>query len=136
MTVYFKALGSNMFEGISSSLRILYVDQLEDTESLQLSVLATVLAADRQAIQLQNRAEFLKEAAVKAERQHVIKALHEVYLADLVSEVEAKDRVAEKRSGERGLLARNELLAAEQLLEAERQKTFAELSAKYTSTGE
>lgn len=124
-----------MFEGISSSLRILYVDQLEDTESLQLSVLATVLAADKQALHLQKRCEYLKEAAAKAERQLVIRALHTVYLEDLASDVEAKNRVAEKRSGERGLMARNELLAAEQLLEAERKRTLSEISAKFTTPG-
>lgn len=124
-----------MFEGISSSLRVLYVDQLEDTESLQLSVLATVLAADKQAVHLQKRCEYLKEVATKDERQLIIRALHAVYLEDLASDVEAKNRVAEKRSGERGLMARNELLAAEKLLEAERKRTLSEISAKFTSTG-
>ena len=58
--------------------------------------------------------------------------LQSIQIEDLIDAVTSKRRVAEKRSGERGLLAREELIRAEKELECERGRTHEELIDKFT----
>ena len=126
-----KALGSNMLEGISSSLRILYVDQLEDTDKINLSVFDTVLAADVTVTNLQNDLEYLQTVLLENDIEKCMLALHKLYLDELTNDMQRKLKIAEKRSGERGLQARSELIDAEAILEREKKKTITQISACY-----
>ena len=58
-----RSLGNIMFEGIFSSLRILYVDQLED-QCDSVTVLEAVLAADVQVVQLKQKVDILSVKVV------------------------------------------------------------------------
>lgn len=126
-----KALGSNMFEGIASSLKLLYVDQLEDTDKINLSVLDTVLAADIIATNLQNDLEYLQTVLKENDEEKCLISLQKLYLDELTSDMERKLKIAEKRSGERGLQARNDLIAAEGILERERKKSVLQMVTRY-----
>ena len=64
-----------------------------------------------------------------------MEALQRVRLEELAGEVARRRRVAEKRSGGRGLLAREQLLAAEGRLSDEVARTPAHLAAECASRG-
>ena len=125
-----KALGSNMFEGISSLLRILYVDQLED-QSESTTVLEAVLSADIEVIQLKQKLALLQESLKHDDKETSLKAIHQVNLNELTENVRAKKKIAEKRSGDRGQVARQILLEAEKELESEKKKSTDELAREY-----
>jgi ATP-binding cassette subfamily F protein 3 len=95
-----KALGNDMFEGISSSLRILYVDQLEDQNEF-VTVIETVLAADIEANQLKRKLELLQEVVGENNQEMVIQTIQKVVVEDLAEDVRIKLKIAEKRSGDR-----------------------------------
>lgn len=95
-----KALGNDMFEGISSSLRILYVDQLEDQNEF-VTVIETVLAADIEANQLKRKLELLQEVVGENDQEMVIQTIQKVVIEELAEEVRIKLKIAEKRSGDR-----------------------------------
>ncbi|RHY42422.1 hypothetical protein DYB34_012195 [Aphanomyces astaci] len=91
-----QALGDGLFEGISAHVHVMYVHQLFHVDmdnSAQLSVVDVLLSGDKQ----------------RLGRQHMMDLLE--------AGLEAKmDRVAIKRSGLRGLTARNKLVALEHQL--------------------
>ena len=89
-----------MFEGISSSLRILYVDQLEDQNEL-VTVIETVLAADTEAIHLKSKLETLQEALTENDQENVIQIIQKIVIDELERDVKIKFKIAEKRSGDR-----------------------------------
>ena len=61
----------------------------------------------------------------------MIETLQKITLDDLAVDLATKLKIAEKRSGERGLQARTDLLDAEKKLATERKKTMAELEQRY-----
>jgi len=124
-----KALGTGLFEGISSCLRILYVEQIE--EHLEdMTVLDTVLAADVEAVKLKDRLNILRVASSQ-ENSAGIMALQTIEVEDLIEKVKSKKQIAEKRSGERGIAARSELIKAENELENEVKKSKKQLEEKF-----
>ncbi len=126
-----KALGAGLFEGISSSLRILYVEQIEEqSDNRDITVIDSVLAADVEAIKLKQRLNMLQVASSR-DNKAVISALQTIKVEDLVEKVEKKKQVAVKRSGERGLAARSELIILENELEDERKKKEKEFEEQF-----
>jgi len=126
-----RALGAGLFEGISSSLRILYVEQIEEqSHNQEMTVIDAVLAADLEAIKLKQRLNMLQVASSR-DNQAGIRALQAIKVEDLVEKVEKKKQVAVKRSGERGLAARSELIRLENELEDERKKTEEEFEERF-----
>ena len=95
-----KALGSDMFEGISSTLRILYVDQLEDQNEF-VTVLEAVLAADSEAIKIKAKLELLQEALGENDQENAIQTIQKVVIDELTEDVRINFKIAEKRSGDR-----------------------------------
>ncbi|ETV93465.1 ATP-binding cassette sub-family F member 3 [Aphanomyces invadans] len=107
-----QALGDGLFEGISSHIHVMYVHQLfhVDLENPELSVVNVLLSGDKQRVSRQHMIELL-EAGLETQTLHqTLKQLE----YEAVEAARAKmERVAIKRSGLRGLTARNKLLALE-----------------------
>ncbi|RHY10821.1 hypothetical protein DYB25_009012 [Aphanomyces astaci] len=114
-----QALGDGLFEGISSHVHVMYVHQLfhVDIDSPErLSVVDVLLCGDKQRLSRQHMMDLL-EAGLESQTVHqTLKQLD----YEAIDAARAKmERVAIKRSGLRGLTARNKLLALEhQLVEA------------------
>ncbi|RHY43890.1 hypothetical protein DYB38_010806 [Aphanomyces astaci] len=114
-----QALGDGLFEGISSHVHVMYVHQLfhVDMDSPErLSVVDVLLCGDKQRLSRQHMMDLL-EAGLESQTVHqTLKQLD----YEAIDAARAKmERVAIKRSGLRGLTARNKLLALEhQLVEA------------------
>ncbi|EQC28252.1 hypothetical protein SDRG_14075 [Saprolegnia diclina VS20] len=109
-----QALGDGLFEGISSSLQVMYVNQLfhldlADGDTI-VSVLDVLMAADKERLHRQRRIDTL-EAALDAQTVH--RTLVELRCLDTEFALAKMLRVATKRSGLRGLTARNKALALE-----------------------
>ncbi|OQR84045.1 hypothetical protein THRCLA_10868 [Thraustotheca clavata] len=121
-----QALGDGLYEGISSAIQVMYVNQLFHLDlaegDTQVSVLDVVMAADKLRLDRQRRIDVL-EAAL--EGQHVHKTLVELHRLDTELALSKMIRVATKRSGLRGLTARNKVVA----LEAELKRVNEQLDA-------
>ncbi|OQR88126.1 hypothetical protein ACHHYP_07548 [Achlya hypogyna] len=121
-----QALGDGLFEGISASLKVMYVNQLFHLDLADgdktVSVLDVLMAADKDRLDRQRRIDAL-EAALEAQTVH--RCLVELHCTDTEFALAKMIRVATKRSGLRGLTARNKVVA----LEAELLRVRAELAA-------
>ncbi|GAB4816948.1 hypothetical protein N2152v2_003994 [Parachlorella kessleri] len=116
-----KAIGYGLVTGFPSSIRCLYVDQLEGVDSQQTPV-DIVVAADVEAQRAEHEAQQLQEALESSDVVAMATALRGLRLQRLQNDVTAAYKIAEKRSGERGLAARQALVAAEaRLADAQQQ---------------
>ncbi|KAG7389894.1 hypothetical protein PHYPSEUDO_009408 [Phytophthora pseudosyringae] len=121
------ALADGLVEGLPTSLKILYVNQLDTSsltpESAQQSVLRMVLSADKRVSALQHKIDVLQKALVgpsepqekkfasyKAELLH---ALLTIQVMEAKQAQEEASKIAIKRSGMLGKDARLRLLEAE-----------------------
>lgn len=106
--------------GFPKNLRCLYVDQLEGVD-LEQSAVEVVVGADVAAQRAQRDSEALEAALEGGDGADVARTLRQLQLDRLVDEVGEARQTAERRSGERGLAARQALVAAEARLEAAQQ---------------
>uniref|UniRef100_K3WCW9 ABC transporter domain-containing protein n=1 Tax=Globisporangium ultimum (strain ATCC 200006 / CBS 805.95 / DAOM BR144) TaxID=431595 RepID=K3WCW9_GLOUD len=125
-----QALADGLVEGLPSSLKILYVNQL-DTSSLsasqeaEKSVLQVVLDADLRVEELQSKIRILQKALLKDEadsanktmfaspKAELMHALWKIKNLEAKDEFHAADKIAIKRSGMRGKDARLRLFEVE-----------------------
>ncbi|RQM27042.1 hypothetical protein B5M09_009267 [Aphanomyces astaci] len=111
-----QALGDGLFEGISAHVHVMYVHQLFHVDmdnSAQLSVVDVLLSGDKQRLGRQHMMDLLEASLESQTVSHALKQLD----YEAVDAARAKmDRVAIKRSGLRGLTARNKLVALEHQL--------------------
>ncbi|OWZ03087.1 ABC transporter [Phytophthora megakarya] len=134
------ALADGLVEGLPTSLKILYVNQLDTSsltpESVQQSVLQTVLSADTRVSELQHKIDILQKVLVgsteletfvshKAELLH---ALLTIQVMEAEQAQEAASKIAIKRSGMLGKDARLRLLEAEHKTAELRQRLEFTLS--------
>jgi ATPase subunit of ABC transporter with duplicated ATPase domains len=116
-----KAIGWGLVVGFPKNLRCLYVDQLEGVD-LQQSCLEVVLQADAPAQRAQRESAALEAALEGGDGAEIAHALRTLRLQRLRDEAAEAQQTAERRSGERGLAARQALVAAEaRLADAEAQ---------------
>ena len=102
-----RAIGDGLLEGISSTLRILYVDQLEIVEDQSdQTVVEAVLAADREVMRVQHQVRRIENSMALNCAQHLVSTLYAIRLEDLERELMVKRQIANKRSGARGSKAR------------------------------
>lgn len=116
-----KALGWRLVVGLPRSLRCLYVDQLEGADP-EATPVELVTQADAAAVRAQAETDTLGAALEGGDPATVARALRQLELGRLEDEVRDAQQIAERRSGERGLAARQELVAAEARLAAARQR--------------
>eukprot|EP00887_Chlorella_sp_A99_P007453 scaffold2.g7453.t1 len=120
-----KALGWRLVVGLPRSLRCLYVDQLEGADP-EATPVELVTQADAAAVRAQAETDTLGAALEGGDPATVARALRQLELGRLEAsrgdEVRDAQQIAERRSGERGLAARQELVAAEARLAAARQR--------------
>ncbi|POM81753.1 ABC transporter [Phytophthora palmivora] len=120
------ALADGLVEGLPSSLKILYVNQLDTSsltpEAVQQSVLQTVLSADTRVSELQHKIDVLQKVLVgsleleKTFVSHKSELLHALLTIQVMEAEQAQEtasKIAIKRSGMRGKDARLRLLEAE-----------------------
>ncbi|KAL4443909.1 hypothetical protein ABPG75_011646 [Micractinium tetrahymenae] len=119
-----KAMGWGLVVGLPKSLRCLYVDQLEGVD-LQQSPVQVVVAADAAAQRAQREAEALEAALEGLDGADVARTLRQLAVQRAEEEVAEAAQIAERRSGERGLAARQVLVAAEAALAAARERLAA-----------
>lgn len=131
-----QAMADGLVEGLPSSLKILYVNQLDTSsltpESAQHSVLQTVLSADTRVRELQEKIDILQRVLLgPAEQQqtkfasHKAELLHALLRIQLMETEKAEDaarKIAIKRSGMRGKDARLRLLEVEHKVADLRQR--------------
>jgi ATPase subunit of ABC transporter with duplicated ATPase domains len=124
-----KALGWGLVVGLPKSLRCLYVDQLEGVD-LGMTPVEVVVAADTEAQRAQRESQALEAALERGDGADVARTLRQLRLDRLADEAEQARQIAERRSGERGLAARQALVAAEARLAAAREELGAPVSAR------
>jgi hypothetical protein len=116
-----KAIGWGLVVGFPKNLRCLYVDQLEGVD-LQQPCLEVVLQADAAAQRAQRESAALEAALEGGDGAEIARALRTLRLQRLRDEAAEAQQTAARRSGERGLAARQALVAAEaRLADAEAQ---------------
>ncbi|DAZ95133.1 TPA: hypothetical protein N0F65_009842 [Lagenidium giganteum] len=120
-----QALADDVVEGLPSTLKILYVNQLDTTsmtsEETSKSVLQTVLDADTRVGVLKNRIALLHDALVAttvaeqfaSNKQQLLNALQQVRVQEIEDEYRRLTKIAIKRSGMRGKDARLQQLETE-----------------------
>ncbi|KAG6594340.1 ABC transporter [Phytophthora cinnamomi] len=129
------ALADGLVEGLPTSLKILYVNQLDTSsltpESAQQSVLQTVLSADTRVSELQHKIDVLQgvlegeEEAKKKFASHKAELLHallRIQVMEAEQAQEAASKIAIKRSGMLGKDARLRLLEVEHKVADLRQR--------------
>ncbi|KAL4449533.1 hypothetical protein ABPG77_007177 [Micractinium sp. CCAP 211/92] len=116
-----KAMGWGLVIGFPKSLRCLYVDQLEGVDPGQ-SPVEVVVAADVAAQRAQREADALEAALEGSSGTDVARTLRQLAVQRAEEEVAEATQIAERRSGERGLAARQALVAAEAALDAARER--------------
>ncbi|KAE9343795.1 hypothetical protein PF008_g9514 [Phytophthora fragariae] len=137
------ALADGLVEGLPTSLKILYVNQLDTSsltpESAQQSVLHTVLSADTRVSELQHKIDILQRVLVGSEEKSKLKKfasykaelLHALLTIQLMEAEQAQDaasKIAIKRSGMLGKDARLRLLEVEHKVADLRQRLQFTLS--------
>lgn len=115
-----KAMGMGLMVGFPKNLRCLYVDQLEGMGPEQ-RVVEVVLGADVAAQRAQRDSEALETALEGGDGADIARTLRQLQMDRLVDEVGEAQQTAERRSGERGLAARQALVAAEARLQLAQQ---------------
>ncbi|KAI7843107.1 hypothetical protein COHA_003278 [Chlorella ohadii] len=114
-----KAMGWGLMIGFPKNLRCLYVDQLEGVDPQQTAI-QVVVQADTEAQRAERESEALEGVLESGDAADVAHALRQLRVERLQDEVEEARQIAERRSGERGLAARQALVAAEaELAEAQ-----------------
>ncbi|KAF0711751.1 Aste57867_5102 [Aphanomyces stellatus] len=130
-----QALGDGLFEGISSHIHVMYVHQLFhvdlDDGGGSTSVVDVLLSGDKSRAARQHQITAL-EAAL--EHQTIHRTLEELEFEATDAAREKMARVAIKRSGLRGLTARNQLLALEHKVKAMADKLEKEQDVVFTDT--
>ena len=124
-----KAVGWGLVVGFPKSLRCLYVDQLEGVDPEQ-SPVEVVVAADSEAQRAQREAAALQAALEGGEPGGMARTLRQLAVARAEEEAAGAAQTAERRSGERGLAARQALVGAEAALAEARARLDAPLSAQ------
>ncbi|DBA05279.1 TPA: hypothetical protein N0F65_007441 [Lagenidium giganteum] len=120
-----QALADDLVEGLPSTLKFLYVHQLDTTsmtsDETSKSVLQTVLDADTRVGVLKSRLALLHEALAAtavsnqfaSSKQQMLHALHQVRVQEMEDEFTRVTKIAIKRSGMRGKDARLRQLETE-----------------------
>lgn len=124
-----KAAGWGLIVGLPKSLRCLYVDQLEGAD-LQQSAVEVVVAADTAAQRAQREAAALEAALEDGDGADIARTMRRLEVDRLRDELEEARQIAERRSGERGLAARQALVAAEARLAAAQEGLDAPVAAE------
>ncbi|PSC67915.1 ABC transporter ATP-binding [Micractinium conductrix] len=124
-----KAVGWGLVVGFPKSLRCLYVDQLEGVDPEQ-SPVEVVVAADSEAQRAQREAAALQAALEGGEPGGMARTLRQLAVARAEEAAAGAAQTAERRSGERGLAARQALVGAEAALAEARARLDAPLSAQ------
>lgn len=135
-----QALADGIVENLPSSLKILYVNQLDGASisatDAQQTVLQTVLHADMRVAELHRKIQLLQpvlvgsdaneEANFATHKAYIWHALLNIRLVEAEEACEAASRTAIKRSGMRGKDARLRLLEAEhKVAQLKREVAFA-----------
>ena len=107
----FKTLGHNLLIGFPKNIRVLYVEQLLDSDSI--SVLDTVMEADKIALRAIKEFEILGRACEKGFDKETAQRIREIELRRLEDELIENNQLAIKRSGARGNVARADLMISE-----------------------
>ncbi|CAK4070534.1 unnamed protein product [Aphanomyces euteiches] len=116
-----QALGDGLFEGISSHIQVMYVHQLfhVDLDEDKLSVVNVLLSGDKERVARQRQIELL-EAGLETQTVH--QTLKQLDYEGVEAARAKMERIAIKRSGLRGLTARNKLLELEHKVEEAKAK--------------
>lgn len=120
-TSLLKAIGYGNLVGLPQNIKALYVDQLESTDT-EARVIDVVLGSNRVLKAAEKQAGLLSEAIENGDPDTVLRVYRRVRLDQLVAEREEAQKVATKRSGQRGLEARAALIEAEAREEKAREE--------------
>lgn len=114
-STFMKVLGYRMLENLPATVQFLYIDQLERDlpYSDDATVVEVLLAADEKARKNEKLLDRI-QSALSCEDDVVKQTLYEIMLEDKKDTIRALKRTAEKRSGERGLTIRKQLVRAEE----------------------
>uniref|UniRef100_A0A0G4HFJ7 ABC transporter domain-containing protein n=1 Tax=Chromera velia CCMP2878 TaxID=1169474 RepID=A0A0G4HFJ7_9ALVE len=113
-------LGNRLIDGLPSAVRFLLVQQLEHEDDLRLSILDAVLAADQKAIQAEAELDAL--STVDGPSLNTSVTVQKLRVSHLERERREAKKIAERRSGERGLQARIRLVDCEKRLREAEEK--------------
>ncbi|DAZ95146.1 TPA: hypothetical protein N0F65_009855 [Lagenidium giganteum] len=140
-----QALADDLVEGLPSSLKILYVNQLDTTsfssEQAAKTVLRTVLDADTRVEDLKTKIRMLQQALVTttvaepfgSHKAQLLNALLQVQVAEAEVDYDKATKIAIKRSGMRGKDARLRQLEAEHHVSELKQQLSQTLLSPATS---
>jgi ATP-binding cassette subfamily F protein 3 len=107
-----KSIGYGNLVGLPQNVKALYVDQLESTD-VEARVVDVVMESNRALKAAEKEAKLLSDAIENGDPETVLGVYRRVKLDRLVSEREEAQKVATKRSGQRGLEARAALIELE-----------------------
>ena len=107
----FKSLGHRLLIGFPKNIRVLYVEQLLASDSM--SVLETVMEADKVALRAVKEFGMLSKACEKGIDNETAKVIRQIELNRLEDELVDNNQLAIKRSGARGNVARADLMISE-----------------------
>jgi len=110
-----QALANRLFEGTPAGLRLLYIDQLaiDHHDATPQTLLQSVLAGDDQRVHWEARRDRLEDA-LDADHHHTTADIwHQLQLQDARTALRAAEQTADKRSGRRGLQARQQVILLE-----------------------
>ncbi|KAF9427147.1 hypothetical protein BGZ94_005400 [Podila epigama] len=107
-----KAIGYGQLIGFPLNLRTLYIEQLPTETPEDQTVVETVLKADTERTLLMSESKLLQEAMNKYPKQ-LVKAIKKLEWERMKVKLAAAQKVAIRRSGQRGMWAREELLVVE-----------------------
>lgn len=120
-TTLMKCIGYNLLPGFPASIRVLYVEQIEGMDITK-SLVESVVEADREALRLWRAKRDLEEALETENATKVATCIRQVNLNALKMELEEAKQLALKRSGTRGLEARQRQVELERRFATEQQE--------------
>ncbi|KAG0359251.1 hypothetical protein BG005_001095 [Podila minutissima] len=107
-----KAIGYGELIGFPLNLRTLYIEQLPTETPEEQTVVETVLKADTERTLLMAESKLLQEAMNKYPKQ-LVKCIKKLEWERMKVKLAAQQKLAIRRSGQRGMWAREELLVVE-----------------------
>ncbi|KFH67888.1 hypothetical protein MVEG_06619 [Podila verticillata NRRL 6337] len=107
-----KAIGYGQLIGFPLNLRTLYIEQLPTETPEEQTVVETVLKADTERTLLMAESKLLQEAMNKYPKQ-LVKCIKKLEWERMKVKLAAQQKLAIRRSGQRGMWAREELLVVE-----------------------
>ncbi|PPQ64031.1 hypothetical protein CVT24_008844 [Panaeolus cyanescens] len=112
-SILMSVMGDNILVGLPQNVRILHIAQLEEPVPGR-TILEEVLNSDTERMRIIREAKALQGHS--SDHDDVAQTVHQILVSRAETHLDLAQKIATKRSGQRGHTARQDLLAAEQAL--------------------